>query len=353
MMTNAERQSIISKIHDPAGFAIYGAQVVAYGAYTALKSLYSLVPQCFIVSKMDGNPARIDGIGVIGIASCKLKRETLIIVAVTELLQDEICKKLLCFGFYNVLKLDAHTEHLLMSAYFDHIGKFKGLGDSQNMNHSFDLCVYECHSQKDKSLSNPPILKTWERKFIAGATDIHGENIASKNHMYSEMTAAYWVWKNTVHQYKGIAHYRRHLLLTDKQICELSWGKTDAILPLPYICYHSALAQLSRFVSADVIKCLFDTLKTLRPKQYDRYMKILENKYQYTYNLVIAKDKVFDAYCTWTFQVLEHMELSSDKIPEIANTRALSYIAEALTNLYFMSNAHRLAIGHVEKGVYI
>ena len=42
-----------------------------------------------------------------------------------------------------------------------------------------------------------------------------------------------------------------------------------------------------------------------------------------------------------------------DKVPEIIETRALSYIAEVLTNIYFMSNPAGLRIYHVEKEIFV
>ena len=61
---------------------------------------------------------------------------------------------------------------------------------------------------------------------------------------------------------------------------------------------------------------------------------------------------VFDRYCSWFFEITEYMETMSDKVPEIKTTRALSYVAEVLTNIYFMSHQKELRIRHVEKEIY-
>ena len=47
------------------------------------------------------------------------------------------------------------------------------------------------------------------------------------------------------------------------------------------------------------------------------------------------------------------METMSDKVSELRETRALSYVAEVLTNLYFMSHQKDLRISHVEKEIYV
>ena len=127
----------------------------------------------------------------------------------------------------------------------------------------------------------------------------------------------------------------------------------DAILPLPYICYPNTLAQFRRFVSEDVLQALLSALEELHPDEYESYLSILHGQYQYTYNLVCARKLVFDDYCTWFFRITEHMERMADEVPEIENIRALSYVAEVLTNLYFMSHQDVWRMRHVEKAIYV
>jgi hypothetical protein len=339
-------------------FVLYGARVVAYGAYVALRSLYGRTPECFIVSASEGNPAEIEGIEVCTLDACALDAEnTLVVIAVTELLQDEIAMALYAKGYRHIFRLTAHEEHLLMSRYFASIGKFRTLGDVPDGSPA-DLALYEVRNHRDKPLSDRPKLLPFERFIQAGAVltderiapipDNSGDNISAKNRQYCEMSATYWVWKNTKHEWKGIEHYRRRLLVRPEMLND----GVDAVMPLPYICYPDTVSQFCRFVSEDVLNALLQTLRILHPSEYDNYLRILNGQYQYTYNLVCAKREVFDAYCRWFFNITEYMETLANKVPEIANTRALSYVAEVLTNIYFMSNQNKLSIRHAEKAIY-
>lgn len=348
---------IIESIKETDNFVIYGAQVVAYGAYVAIKGLFNKEPFCFAVNSLDNNPRDIDGIDVKMISS--VPKDTLIIVAVTELIQKEVLPDLEAKGYKNVIAMTQKEEFELMSSYFESINKFPILNSSGLGNKDLDFVCYEVSNHRDKPLSTHPDLKAHERAIQAGAaitdiriadlTDYSGKNISAKNKQYCEMSATYWVWKNTSHAWNGIEHYRRHIMLEPEMIEE----GIDAILPLPYICYPNTMHQFRRFVKEDVKDALYEALKVIHPDKYDDYIAILEGKYQYTYNIVCARKEVFDAYCEWFFEITEYMETLADKAPDIANTRALSYVAEVLTNLYFMYHQNDLVIRHVAREIYV
>ena len=346
---------VIDVIKGYGSFYIYGAQVVAYGAYKAIRHLCGRTPVCFLVGDLDGNPSQIDGVAVR--MPDRVPKDALLLICVTELLQGEIVASLKERGVENLFLLSQHEEHLLMSAYFADIGKFP-VAEARK-GEPADFSMYEVCNHRDKPLAGHPNLRPFERSIQAGADltekriasllDNTGTNLSLRNRQYCEMTATYWVWKNTRHDWVGIEHYRRHLLVTPEMLAE----DVDAVLPLPYVCYPDTVAQFRRFVSQDVLHALLKALKELHPKEYDGYLAILHGQYQYTYNLVCARRQVFDDYCAWFFRITEYMEGMADEVPEIGNTRALSYVAEVLTNLYFMSHQDVWRIRHAEKAIYV
>lgn len=337
-------------------FVIYGAQVVAYGAYCAIAYLSGRKPECFVVSKPENNPTAIQDIPVKTLDS--IPTEMFVIVAVTELLQAEIAANLEVHGFQNTFFLTQHEEHRLLSAYFSKLGKFPVALKTALVDETPDLMMYMVKNHQDKPLRNPPVIGNFERTIQAGAAisdkriaeyfDDTGDNISEKNKQYCEMSALYWIWKNTYHSWTGIEHYRRRLLVTP----EMLDNGVDAFLPLPYICYPNTMTQFRRFVGEGVIQVLLQSLRDLHAEEYERYYEILYGPYQYTYNLLCVRRYVFEDYCAWFFEITEHMEAIADAVPEIKETRALSYVAEVLTNLYFMHNKNRWKIMHVEKGIY-
>lgn len=347
---------IVDIIKENNRFVIYGAQVIAYGAYVAISNLTGRLPEAFVVNQLDGNPKEIDDIPVKTIDS--VSKDIFIIVGVTELIQKEVVPYLHANGYNNTFVLNQHEEHLLMSAYYKNIGKFPLL-DMNAKYTAVDLALFEVRNHRDNLLEKPPELKDYEYPIQAGADisnkrvadilDNSGENISSKNKQYCEMSATYWVWKNTNHRWKGIEHYRRHLLVGPELLSE----EIDVVMPLPYICYPDTMTQFRRFVSEDVLLALLKALQELYPDKYNEYHDILFGEYQYTYNIVCAKEEVFEAYCEWFFKITQYMEEMADEVPEIKETRALSYVAEVLTNLYFMYHQGDLEIRHCEKAIYI
>lgn len=372
-------------------FVIYGAQVIAYGAKEAIEHLTGRRPKCFAVGRPQGktwfptgNPDEIDGIPVKPID--EVDRDTFIVVAVTELIQQEAVPYLKENGYGNYYALTQHEEHLLMRAHYDSTGAFPAVGaamggsarpermtvrdavsaagidvtgeDSSGQKKQ-DFVLYEVRNDQDKILSEHPALFPYERTIQAGAAladvadaearDDTGDHISLKNRMYCEMTAVYWIWKNTDHDWIGIEHYRRHLLVRPEMLAD----GIDAIMPLPYMCYPNEMAQFLRFTTEDVLTALLKALQKLHQGEYEDYHAILYGRYQYTYDLLCARRAVFDDYCGWFFEITEYMETMAGEVPEIRETRALSYVAEVLTNLYFMYHQKDLVIRHVEKAIYV
>ena len=347
---------VLEEIKRGGPFAIYGAQVVAYGAFCAIRHLTGRAPECFIVSSPEGNPAEIDGVPVRPLS--QVPKEWRILVGVSSLLQEEICGCLREGGYTDYLVLTDHEEFLLMSAYYSAINRFPVLPPAPAGGRPADLALYEVCFHGDKPLARRPALEAYEYSIQAGAarterriaplTDDAGDNISAKNLQYCEMSAAYWVWKHDTHPWKGLEHYRRHLLVKPEQLHD----GIDAVLPLPYLAWPNTLAQFRRFVSQGVLDALLTALRELHPAEYDAYWEILNGQAQYTYNIVCARRQVYDDYCAWFFRITEYMETLTDSAPELGNTRALSYVAEVLTNLYFMSHQDSLRIFHAEKEIY-
>nr|WP_281375006.1 DUF4422 domain-containing protein [Gluconacetobacter johannae] len=214
--------------------------------------------------------------------------------------------------------------------------------------------------QVGKSLSN-------EDMYPIG--DDTGDNISEKNHTFCELTALYWVWKNTSGQdYVGLFHYRRHLNFSLVEWPEDQWGVV--VYPAmddEYVDANNLTdAGVSFFVADNdiVLPKRWDVRqagsRTMREhykngghhniKDYDRATEIIKKKYPayapfvrkvnessggFFTNMFVMKRDIFDQYCSWLFDVLFELERQIDlSAYSIQENRVFGYISEWLFNIF-------------------
>ncbi len=227
------------------------------------------------------------------------------------------------------------------------------------MDYKKDFSVFMAKSHMDKSLKSECGMPAWIVPVQAGrsCTDIKiaelsddtGDNISEKNPDFCELTVTYWVWKNVVCRYKGVCHYRRRMLLKDEDITNIFQGNVDMILPLPYICYPNATGQYMRYISKEDRKHLETALAYVSPESVDVLHEIDGQQIYYDFNMVIAKNDVFDDYADWMFSILFEAEKSCVPDGKIRGDRYAGYLGELLTTIYIFKNRDRLKIVHGER----
>ena len=222
--------------------------------------------------------------------------------------------------------------------------------------------------------------------------DSDGDNISFANAYCSEMSASYWLWKNCDADYKGLFHYRRFLsfrkqcpmkrwkgmllYITTKFVSPFikdSWIKYFAYpnISVTEIQVGEVLKEFENDVYQDIqknnIDCyssgymyhstytvkthlqraigywhsekIKDIVKTQFP-EFNKYFQLTlsDNKFV-GYNMIVAKDKIYDDYCKTIFNILAiYHEYMNENIPDNIKNNALlrdyGYIAELLTDSY-------------------
>lgn len=180
--------------------------------------------------------------------------------------------------------------------------------------------------------------------------DNQGENISEKNPNYCELTAQYYIWKNSRSNIIGLTHYRRQFydnvfsFLTNRPLSEKKINKTikkyDLILPKKYKIKNSSIYDYydkEHFIK-DLDMCGL-VIQKLYPDYYECFKK-LKNISQAVYcNMIITSKKIYDDYSNWLFNILFEVEKNID-ISDYDNyqKRIFGFLSERLLNVYILKN---------------
>ncbi len=181
-------------------------------------------------------------------------------------------------------------------------------------------------------------------------SDNTGENISEKNSNYCELTACYWIWKNSTSDIAGLVHYRRFFtkalidnssrhFLRENDIRKIL-GKHDAIVARKSITAEGAYAKYLRCGYVKDLDNVKEAIKVLYPEYLPYYEKYFEYSAAFRpFNMIITRKDIFDSYCEWLFEILKYTERKTDLSgysPQ--EKRIYGYIAERLLDVWLNAN---------------
>lgn len=172
------------------------------------------------------------------------------------------------------------------------------------------------------------------KELFCTQTDDTGMHISEKNREYCELTALYWIWKNSTYSIVGLEHYRRRFLIDPTQICGVL-EKYDVIVPPAYYFRKSLRDEYNYFHVAEDMNKMLDVIQELYPDMKSSVETVLNNNMLIPYNMIIAKKEFVDAYCQWLFPLLFELEkrlgMSSR---DSYQKRVMGFLAERLFTVY-------------------
>ncbi len=375
---------------------IFGAQGTALGAYEAIHNLYPIRNiRCFLVTERGDNAEYLSGVPVLELEtfanslSTEEKEDLEILIATPENMMPEIETSLESHGFFCHVRLTSSRWSELMHCYCAGEKDFMPLRALPVGYHRANMHVFMAKFHKDKELSARYGLPEWITPIQVGAVlsprrvanilDCDGENISAKNGNYSELTALYWIWKNrlrcpadgigvhpsdraeerpsgglgggssarpgsapsgsTGNAYYGLSHYRRILEFTEDDVLRLVDNGVDVVLPYPMPYEPDIEEHHRRYLKEEDWKAVRRAVWELQPEYSKAFPSVLEQKYLYNYNIILARKEVLAEYCEWLFPILSRVEELSVPRGKDRADRYIGYIAETLETLYFMYHA--------------
>ena len=187
--------------------------------------------------------------------------------------------------------------------------------------------------------------------------DDTGENISALNPFLNEVTALYWMWKNTSHSIVGLSHYRRFFVANGKNfltaeeaenilksydiiVLKLSMGRAPSSEALYHgICDNDIYPLFENIVRKNLMRA--------QPDYLDAFNLKMNSPIFFACNMFVARQNIFEAYCEWLFSFMV------DSTREILNTTPLAklsfserrlpaHFAERMMTVWLMKNRLRI-----------
>lgn len=188
------------------------------------------------------------------------------------------------------------------------------------------------------------------------ARDDRGDCISGRNPYYCELTALYWIWRNSQADIVGLCHYRRMFAeergwagletISEASIRKLVGDGNGVILPRPRCYWPFSVRTHFCFshVGADLIT-IRGIVGRLTPDYLRAYDYVMEGHRLYLYNMFICGCDTIRRYCEWVFPVLEeawHLELHKGR--DQRQARVYGFLGERLFNVWLRQNRDRLRV---------
>lgn len=192
--------------------------------------------------------------------------------------------------------------------------------------------------------------------------DNTGDNISSKNKIYGELTANYWVWKNLKGlDAIGISHYRRYLMpysWLKKTFYGITWKKFENIsydvsdFKKDLLKYDLVFCKKWHFEGLTVheeylnhhpfpedLEITRIVLEALYPETLSIWDTYMNSSDSYCCCMFVAKWDRFDDLCSWMFPLLFEIEKCLDFTKyDNYQMRVIAYLYERLLNVYIAYN---------------
>jgi len=179
-----------------------------------------------------------------------------------------------------------------------------------------------------------------------------GDNISDKNENYCELTALYWIWKNSellADDIVGLEHYRRYLREPEgifkpkNAVCNSTAKKLLSTYDMivPQITHYAASIEYDykTYHCERDFEILRQVIKDIEPEYVSTFEAFSKSHYGYKCNIFICKKELFDNYAKWLFHILFEVEKRVD-ISEYSNKqkRIFGYMSERLLNVWIIKN---------------
>ena len=356
---------------------IFGAHSRAQTLGVYLMTLHSGVSvKAYLVDNNEDNPAEIDGIPVINLntfpasgAKEILDLNAPVYLGTRGVYHHNIAVNLRNIGFNEIIpvtpNLDIELRNRYVKIQFEMDGrefvKLSVDGEEGSWNTTESACVYIARSIYDSPLCSDYDIKSWEKYIQVGKTlttelipgctvfDDAGDNISDINRQFCELTALYWIWKNSVEDIVGVEHYRRRFLLGADTADRMINESIDVILPVPLYVYPSLAENYRMRHKAEVWDAMMDELGNDRELFIEAEAFFEKTGLYSPCNMLIANRKTFNELSEWLFPILFNVAEKIGELPDTYQNRYPGFLSERLITFYFYYYRDKYNVAYADK----
>lgn len=182
-----------------------------------------------------------------------------------------------------------------------------------------------------------------------------GDHIGELNLKINELTALYWIWKNTYTDIVGICHYRRYFsvmpnvfsadfALPDQDRIEEELEACDMIVTSAVCSYPFSLKeQLRKTVFTEAfemgMKLVRERIEEVCPEYMEDFEECFQGFIMYPCNMFITSWDIFSNYCEWLFGIVIDVARYIDvTLYDSYSQRIIGFIAERLLTVWIRHN---------------
>ena len=198
--------------------------------------------------------------------------------------------------------------------------------------------------------------------------DDTGDNISRLNPFLDEVTALYWIWKNTSHTHTGFCHYRRFFttsaaktfapekILSAEEIIKIL-REYDIITQHEGVTEGTQREKISLSTGQPNLvkvteKIIRAHLARTQPDYLDAFDDVINGITLFACGIHITRRNIFNAYCEWLFsfmldatkEIRDKIQVGDKNLLELGHdySRVAGHFAERMLSVWLIKNHLRI-----------
>ncbi len=188
---------------------------------------------------------------------------------------------------------------------------------------------------------------------LCDVTDNTGDNISTRNSIYSECTALYWISRNLpTSDYIGLCQYRRHLQIPNDDLRLLSLNDVDILAMTPTFLTCDIETLFSNFLPRHDIEVLVGAIEKKAPQYVTEAHLFFKSRFYPPCNTFLMRREIFKKYTEHVFAIAFEIDEYYSQQNIVRCDRYMGYLIECFLGIFLMHYKNDYHIAYVPMRFY-